>query len=131
MWISKQEYDESGPSIVHRKYVEHHPLLYDTVANLPSGASKCHRLRVPSIVSFAIVLSHRECIGGLTIVTHLTPFALRDISGLRGAGCCHLFVVSVGWLIWSIRVFALSFFPVFCSFIAQMLNKRTMGCGSR
>lgn len=21
MWISKQEYDESGPSIVHRKYV--------------------------------------------------------------------------------------------------------------
>ncbi|KAK4907663.1 hypothetical protein LTR28_000428 [Elasticomyces elasticus] len=27
MWISKQEYDESGPSIVHRKYAGPYPVI--------------------------------------------------------------------------------------------------------
>jgi hypothetical protein len=40
MWISKQEYDESGPSIVHRKYV-YLTNVVDLFINLfVTGASK-------------------------------------------------------------------------------------------
>lgn len=40
MWISKQEYDESGPSIVHRKYVILCFAKYTTYADNLLGASK-------------------------------------------------------------------------------------------
>jgi actin len=42
MWISKQEYDESGPSIVHRKYVLPAPFATRSMLTALPGASKRH-----------------------------------------------------------------------------------------
>lgn len=54
MWISKQEYDESGPSIVHRKYAipalpqEHNTFLLTILKVLLSVIVDCVGLRAKS-----------------------------------------------------------------------------------